>query len=96
MNLRMLVAGRIDATVGDVLRFTYLAAKENLSSKVASAGCLPSLLPGYLLLPVQHKLSESIMELVDSRIEAFQQAGKLEAIYASYDTRHFDARKPID
>lgn len=91
INLRMLVAGRIDATMGDMVRLSYQAAKEHLSNKITTAGCLPKPLPGYLLLPAKHRLTEQVMALVDHRIEAFQQEGKLEAIYDDYDALHSDA-----
>ena len=91
LNLRMLVAGRIDATMGDPARFIYQARTEGITYRISPAGCLPSPLPGYLLLPARHRLTKPIMTLVDSRIEDFQRDGKLAAIYAAYKVPYMDS-----
>lgn len=83
-NIKLLIAGRIDATVSSHALVYFLAAQEGLTDMIAMAGCDESPKPFYLLFPQKHSLTQKLIEQVDRHQDELARNGTVKAIYRKY------------
>jgi len=83
-NLRMLVAGRLDAIIDDSNVIIYLAKQKNLLSQIEPAGTLGEKAPLYIAFSGKQPKGKEYAKIFSEGLAALRKNGKLNLILAKY------------